>query len=107
MSSSKPVAASKTGIIITVSTESSIDRIENNYDQSKELIKEVLGASYKLVYITEDNWKKIRPEYVLKAKNNQLELIDEDTYLSKIKQEELEKTNSTKDFNDLIVMEEK
>ena len=107
LSSSKPVAASKTGIIITVSTESSIDRIENNYDQSKELIKEVLGASYKLVYITEDNWKKIRPEYVLKAKNNQLELIDEDTYLSKIKQEELEKTNSTKDFNDLIVMEEK
>ena len=107
LSSSKPVAASKAGIIITVSTESSIDRIENNYDQSKELIKEVLGASYKLVYISEDNWKKIRPEYVLKAKNNQLELIDEDTYLSKIKQEELEKTNSTKDFNDLIVMEEK
>ena len=107
LSSSKPVAASKTGIIITVSTESSIDRIENNYDQSKELIKEVLGASYKLVYITEDNWKKIRPEYVLKAKNNKLELIDEDTYLSKMKQGELEKTNSTKDFNDLIVMEEK
>lgn len=107
LSSSKPVAASKAGIIITISTESSIDRIENNYDQSKELIKEVLGTSYKLVYITEDNWKKIRPEYVLKAKNNQLELIDEDTYLSKIKQEDLKKTNSTKDFNDLIVMEEK
>ncbi len=107
LSSSKPVAASKAGIIITISTESSIDRIENNYDQSKELIKKVLGTSYKLVYITENNWKKIRPEYVLKAKNNQLELIDEDTYLSKIKQEDLKKTNSTKDFNDLIVMEEK
>lgn len=107
LSTSKPVAASNYGIIITFSAASSVDRIEKNYEQSKEFLKKILGSNYKLVYITEENWKNIRPEYVFKAKNNQLELIDEKKYLEKIKKENIDIMNSVEDFNDLIIMEEK
>ena len=48
-----PVAASKEGIIITLPLESSISRIEKEYDNSKELLNEIYNENYKVVYISE------------------------------------------------------
>ena len=66
--------------------------------------EEIFKNKYKIVYITSDYWKKIRPIYVEKAKNNELKLESEEGLLNKIK-EEL-KQNSVNDFCDLIEMEE-
>lgn len=100
----KPVAVSKQGIIITLPLDSTVNRIEKEYDNSKELLKEIYNENYKVVYISSDYWKKVRPTYVEKAKNGTLEIIDENEILEKIKK--INNKNSVNEFNELIEMEE-
>ena len=102
----KPVAVSKKGIIITLPLESAVNRIENEYDNSKELLKIIYNEEYKIVYITEEYWKKVRPHYVEKKKNGDIEFIDEKEALQKMKKSNLN-NNSYNDFSELIEMEEK
>lgn len=104
LKNSKPVAASKSGIIITLPLDSTVNRIEKEYDNSKELLKEIYNSSYKLVYITDEFWQKVRPEYVAKARNGELELIDEEEALNELKKTNV--NNSFTEFNELIEMEE-
>lgn len=99
-----PVAASKKGIIITLPLESSIFRIEKEYDNSKELLKEIYDQNYKIVYISEQYWKKVRPKFVEKAKNGELQIIDESEVLDKLKK--INDKNLVEEFNELIEMEE-
>lgn len=99
-----PVAASKKGVIITLPLESSISRIEKEYDNSKELLKEIYDQNYKIVYISEQYWKKVRPEFVEKAKNGELQIIDESEVLDKLKK--INDKNLVEEFNELIEMEE-
>ena len=105
LTDSIPVAASSNGIIITLPVDSSVNKIEKLYDLSKKMLEEIFKNKYKIVYITSDYWKKIRPIYVEKTKKNELKLESEEDLLNKIK-EEL-KQNSVNDFCDLIEMEEK
>lgn len=100
----KPVAVSKQGVIITLPLDSTVNRIEKEYDNSKELLKEIYNENYKVVYISSDYWKKVRPTYVEKAKNGTLEIIDENEILEKIKK--INNKNSVNEFNELIEMEE-
>lgn len=99
-----PVAASKKGIIITLPLESSISRIEKEYDNSKELLNEIYNENYKAVYISEQYWKKVRPKFVEKAKNGELQIIDESEVLDKLKK--INDKNLVEEFNELIEMEE-
>lgn len=99
-----PVAASKKGIIITLPLESSISRIEKEYDNSKELLNEIYNENYKVVYISEQYWKKVRPKFVEKAKNGELQIIDESEVLDKLKK--TNDKNLVEEFNELIEMEE-
>ena len=104
--SAKPVAASNKGIIVTFPITSSVQRIEENYDISKELLSRIFNKKYKVVYITEKLWEELRPKYVEKAKNNMLKIIDEEEYIKKLN----DKNNSSKsfdEFNDLIIVEGK
>ena len=100
-----PVAASVKGIIITFPVESLLNKMEKKYDLGKKIIKKIYDREYKIVCITEKHWKEIRPEFVIKAKNNQLEIKDEQYLLSKINK--IINENSVSEFNDLIEMEEK
>ena len=99
-----PVAASKKGIIITLPLESSISRIEKEYDNSKELLNEIYNENYKVVYISEQYWKKVRPKFVEKAKKGELQIIDESEVLDKLKK--INDKNLVEEFNELIEMEE-
>ena len=99
-----PVAASKKGIIITLPLESSISRIEKEYDNSKELLNEIYNENYKVVYISEQYWKKVRPKFIEKAKNGELQIIDESEVLDKLKK--INDKNLVEEFNELIEMEE-
>ena len=102
----KPVAVSKKGIIIALPLESAVNRIEKEYDNSKELLKVIYNEEYKIVYITEEYWKNVRPQYVEKKKNGSIEFIDEKEALQKMKISDLN-NNSFNDFSELIEMEEK
>ena len=102
---SKPVAASKKGIIITLPTQTMLLEIEKNYDLSKKLINQILNNEYKIVYITSEHLKKIRPKYVELVKNCKLDIKDEKILISKINK--IKTNNSVNEFNVLIEMEEK
>lgn len=104
LANATPVAASKKGIIITLPLESSISRIEKEYDNSKELLNEIYNENYKVVYISEQYWKKVRPKFVEKAKNGELQIIDESEVLDKLKK--INDKNLVEEFNELIEMEE-
>ncbi len=104
LSNSKPVAASKAGIIISLPLESTVKRIEKEYDNSKELLKKICNKNYKIVYISDEHWKKIRPDYIKKIKNGNIKFIDESDILIKIKN--INNKNSVNEFNELIEMEE-
>lgn len=101
----KPVAASTKGIIITLPLDSIVNRIEKEYDISKELLREIYNDSFKIVYISDSFWKDIRPKYVEKIKNGGLEFIDEEKVLEELKNKN--NSNSVNDFSDLIEMEER
>ncbi len=101
---SKPIAASKNGIIITVSSNLLLNKLEKCYDKSRELINKVFSSNYKIVYITDEYWQKVRPMYAEKAKRNQLNIIDEKELLEKIKKYDEKK--SVNEFYELIEMED-
>lgn len=101
----KPVAASKNGILITFPAKSLLLSIEDNYDLSKELLNNIFNSTYKIVYITNEHWKNIRPKYVELVKNNELELKDEEYLISIISK--IKNKNSVNEFSELIEMEEK
>lgn len=104
LNDAKPVAASNNGVIITLPLDSTVNRIEKYYDDSKELLKEMYDEYYKIVYISDDYWKKVRPIYVEKIKNNELKLINEEDVLKEIKNNN--NNNSMNEFNELIEMED-
>ncbi len=99
-----PVAASSDGMIVTLPLDSTVKRVEKNYDNSKDLLTKICNKNYKITYISTDYWQKIRPEYVEKIKNKELKHIEEDDVLQKIKEID---NNSVSDFKELIEMEDK
>ena len=101
----KPVAVSKKGLIITLSLDSVVNRIEKEYDISKELVAKIYDENYKIVYISDEYWKNIRPIYINKIKNKKISHIDEDKYLDDLKQQN--NNINLNDFSELIEMEEK
>lgn len=101
----KPVAASDNGIIVTLPLNTLVLNVENNYDLSKELLNNVLNSTYKIVYISNEYWKSIRPKYVELVKNKKLELKDEEYLISQINK--IKNNNSVNEFSELIEMEEK
>ncbi len=101
----KPVAASKTGVIVTIPIKSFLTKIEKEYDISKKIFEKIYDNTYKIVYITDEYWQKIRPEYVNLVKNNELQLKDEKLLLSKVKK--LKDRTTLSEFNELIETEEK
>lgn len=100
-----PVAASSDGIILTIPTEGLLKKIELNYDECKTIILKKFNHKYKIVCITLDYWKEIRPKYVDLVKNKELNIKDEEFLLSKIKK--IKQNDSVNDFDELIEMEEK
>lgn len=101
----KPVAASDNGIIVTLPLNTLVLNVENNYDLSKKLLNNVLNSTYKIVYISNEYWKSIRPKYVELVKNKKLELKDEEYLISQINK--IKNNNSVNEFSELIEMEEK
>lgn len=99
-----PVAASDEGIIITIPSESLLLNIEKNYDMSKNILIKVLNCKYKVVYITEEYWKEIRPKYVELVKNKKLKNESEIELINEINM--IKNKDNVSEFSELIEMEE-
>ena len=99
---SNVVTACEKGIIITVDENINVKRLENEYNKCIELIKLIMENEYKLVFITSEQWLKIRPEYIKKYKNNDLKEIEEEKILNETK---INDNNVINEFAELIEME--
>ena len=104
-------AASEDRILLTYKYDSLVYEHDQNKNKIEKIFSELLNKKYKIVAISEERWKEIRPKYIeLKQKNKKIELMEEiedDTISCKIEiaTDELEKTISDFGFG-IVEMEE-
>lgn len=100
---SKPVAASKEGILITCKSESDKKRIYSNIFDCEVLLEILFDKKYELTVITEEYWTVQRPIYAKKVKNKEIKYIE----ISKdnVSRETLNK-DMFNEFNEFVEMED-
>ena len=92
------VAASNDHILFTYKYASMVEGNDSNMNKIKKLVSEILNSNYIIVAITDDDWKEMRPYYLEQKKNNKLVILDE----IEITNKEINNTNESEEFNDLI-----
>ncbi len=71
-------AASEDHLLLTYKYSSMVEENDNELDVIIELISKILSKTYKVVAITEDEWKEQRPYYLnLKKNQGKIDLIEE------------------------------
>ena len=71
-------AASDDHLLLTYKYSSMVEENDNELDIIVELISKILTKTYKVVAITEDEWKEQRPYYLnLKKNQGKIDLIEE------------------------------
>lgn len=70
----KPVAAGEAAFIVTFEYQPEVNNVNytNNYYLLKNFLKEVLGKEYDFIAVLEEEWPKIRSQYVELHKKGQL-----------------------------------
>ncbi len=95
---SMPVAVSKEGIILECETEQTIERINNNLDNVKQIIEKIYNKVDDIICVPKAFWTENRPIYVEKMKNKTMK------YISEVNNNEY---NILNEFNEFVEMEEK
>ncbi len=71
-------AASIDHLLLTYKYDSLVLENDKNIKKIEKILNELTKRKYKVVAITEDKWKEIRPKFIeLKKKNEKIELMDE------------------------------
>ncbi len=92
-------AASEDHILLNYKYDSMVEENDKEINNIVGLIKKILDIKYKLVAITEEEWKKERPHYLELKKNNKvIELIEEK---EEIKTDKVN-SNDSNDYVDLF-----
>ena len=101
-------AASEDHILLNYKYASMVEENDRELTNIISLIEKMLGTKYKLVAITEEEWKKERPHYLeLKRQNKVIELMEEKEEIKKEKSNSNDSNNYVDLFGiDLIEMEE-
>ena len=103
-------AASEDHLLLTYKYSSMVEENDNELDIIVELISKILCKTYKVVAITEDEWKEQRPYYLnLKKNQGKIDLIEEmvDEKVIQNKNNELDTIDNILNMfgSDLIEME--
>ncbi len=71
-------AASNDHLLLTYKYDSMVQEHDKNNKRIEKLINEIISRKYKIVAISEERWKEIRPKYIdLKDRNQKIELMEE------------------------------
>ena len=100
-------AASKDHVLFVYKYESMVDSFDDALEKIRQFISDSLNKDYKVVALTEDEWKEQRPYYIsLKKENGKIELLEEIDYNNVVANLETE-NNEIEDLfgTDLIEME--
>ena len=101
-------AASGDHILLVYKYTSMVEENDNELNNIKELFGKLLNREYKIVAITEDEWKEERPYYLnLKKTQGKIELIEETIDEENTENKELNAIDSIVDIfgSDLVEME--
>jgi len=103
-------AASEDHLLLTYKYSSMVENHDNEISTIRQLISKMLLSEYKVVAITEEEWKEQRPYYLnLKKLNGKIDLLDEKIEENKIenKNKKITTGNELIDIfgSDLIEME--
>lgn len=100
-------AASKDHVLFVYKYESMVDSFDDALEKIRQFISDSLNKDYKVVALTEDEWKEQRPYYIsLKKEKGKIELLEEIDYNNVVANLETE-NNEIEDLfgTDLIEME--
>ena len=99
-------ACSPDHLLLTYKYSSMVDENDNEIINIQDLVSEMIGKNYKVVAVTEEEWKNERPHYLELKKQNKLEIIEEKA-ITKNDDEDLVIDEYSKIFgNDILEMEE-
>jgi len=74
-------AAGDNNILITFKYESMVNRVNNNLKNIEKSLNKILESQYKIIAVTEEEWNKIKEEYIEKLnKSEKYETIEEPIY---------------------------
>lgn len=94
----KPVCAGKEYLLISYPSVSAITVIDNNIIKIENLIKKVFDNNYKITAILDEEWDKIKEEFIKNKKNNRkYDIIEEKKIVINS-----EKTDTEKEAIDLF-----
>lgn len=104
-------AASEDRLLLTYKYDSLVYEHDQNKNKIEKIVSELLNKKYKIVAISEDKWKELRPKYIELKKNNKkielMEEIEEETISCKIETSNSELEETINDFGlGIIEMEE-
>lgn len=99
-------ACSPDHLLLTYKYSSMVDENDNEIVNIEDLVSEMTNVTYKVVAISEDEWKVERPHFLELKKQNKLEIIEEKT-ITKNSDEDIVIDEYSKIFgNDILEMEE-
>lgn len=104
-------AASEDRLLLTYKYDSLVYEHDQNKNKIEKIVNELLNKKYKIVAISEEKWKELRPKYIELKKNNKkielMEEIEEETISCKIETSNSELERTINDFGlGIIEMEE-
>ena len=100
-------AASKDHVLFVYKYASMVDSFDDALEKIRQFISDSLNKDYKVVALTEDEWKEQRPYYIsLKKEKGKIELLEEIDYNNVVANLETENNEIESLFGtDLIEME--
>ena len=100
-------AASKDHVLFVYKYASMVDSFDDALEKIRQFISDSLNKDYKVVALTEDEWKEQRPYYIsLKKEKGKIELLEEIDYNNVVANLETENNEIENLFGtDLIEME--
>ena len=101
-------AASEKNVILSYEYDSSVKENLKNLDKLQNVYNKVTGLNVSLAFITDENWKKKKEEYIKNKKNGILYEYKEEPKLEKENKSSIDEVNSesiVKMFGDIVEYE--
>ena len=99
-------ASSNDHVLFVFKYASMVESFDNSLEKIRQFIYLLLNKEYKVVALTETEWKELRPYYIsLKKEKGKIELLDEIDYNNKVNNENKEDNIESMFGIDLIEME--
>ena len=98
-----PEAASEKYLMLSYNYDSFVDKGNNHIEKYEKTLKHVFDLDVKIIFVTKDEWKKIKNDYIKNTKNNIIyNYMDENDCYSNVENNNNEKSSIENKSSDLV-----